>query len=125
MNRKDMYVTTARASVNTERQRRFDRLTVTLDHVTYDADEGSRANLMGLVSATREGVPIPWPISMRCTDNITRPLTLENARQLLALMFLAVQEVYQKSWHLKDEVIPSLGMDDLLAFDASNAQLWK
>jgi hypothetical protein len=110
--------------VNVERQRRLDRLTVTVAGVTYDADPVGKGNLVDLLTAAVNGVPFPWPLDWRCTDNAVRPLDYATAVQLAAAIMVAIQSIYAASWRLKDETVPALSDAELAGFDVTAADLW-
>ncbi len=111
-------------SVNPERTRRLEILTVTVGGVVYDADSVSRNNLQGLLTATAIGVPVPWPITWRCADNVDRQLDISTAAAVAGTMLGAVQALYTASWHLKDTVIPGLNAADLVNFNVAADGNW-
>jgi len=87
--------------------------------MTFDADGESRANLVGLLSAKSNGVPVPFPHPWRDTDNITRSLAQEQLVMLAAAMFAAMSALYNKSWELKDVTIPGLTDAQVGTFDVT------
>ena len=113
-----------RDAVNAERARRKEALTVTVDGWTFDADDESRANIIGILSAISAGVPIPFPQEWRDAGNVTRELTQTQLVTLAAAMMGAVKGLYDASWLLKDVTIPALTDGACATFDVTSDQWW-
>jgi hypothetical protein len=112
------------ASVNAERSRRKEALTVTLGDWTFDADDESRSNIVGILSAVSSGVPVPFPQDWRDSSNVTRSLSQEQLVNLAAMMMGALKGLYDASWTLKDVTIPSLTDEECATFDVTSDQWW-
>lgn len=111
-------------AVNQERDRRLAALVVTVAGVPYDGDPRSRENLVGILSASAAGVPVPWPLPWRCADNLVRPLGQADAVAVSAAIMAAIQTIYAASWHLKDTVIPALDIAGVQACDVTADTWW-
>ena len=114
-----------KAAVNVERERRLDALTVTVAGITYDADPVGKGSLEGVLTASASGVPVPWPLPWRGTDNVVRPLSQTDAVQLAGAMLLVVQSLMAASWLLKDAVIPNLTDEQAAAFNVADDVHWQ
>jgi hypothetical protein len=112
------------AAVNEERERRKQTLLVTVDGMTFDADDESRSNVTGVLSAVSAGVPVPFPVDWRDAANNTQSLTQAQLVTLAATMMAAVTALYDKSWVLKDVAIPALTDAQVGSFDVTNDEHW-
>jgi hypothetical protein len=113
-----------RDAVNAERARRKEALTVTLDGWTFDADDESRSNITGLLSAVSAGVPVPFPQDWRDSSNVTRSLNQGQLVTLAATMMGAITALYTASWTLKDVTIPALTDEQCATFDVTANEHW-
>jgi len=104
------------ALVDAERLRRLNLLTVTVSGVTFEADPSSRINLTTVVAAIADGAAVPDPFPWRDAGNVVRNLTPAQLLELSRVMLLAVRDVFQKSWTLKDDVLAL--MTDAVSFRA-------
>lgn len=111
-------------AVNAERERRLASLVVTVDGIGYDGDPKTRAILGELLTATTNGVPVPWPMPWRCADNVTRTMSLAKAVEVSAAILVAAQAVYAYSWALKDTIIPALTDAEVHALDVAADTYW-
>ena len=112
------------AAVNVEREQRKEDLTVTADGMVFDADEKSRSNIMGVVSAISAGIPITFPIDWRDSANVTQSLTQVQLVTIAAAMMAAVSKLYSKSWTLKDTTIPGLTDSEVGTFNVAADEHW-
>lgn len=112
---------TAKADVNTARDQRLEALTVTLDGLTFDADNDGRTNLNGVLTAISLGIPVGTTILWRDSANVNQALTPTQLVTLGGMMLAAVQQVYEKSWEIKDNLLPTLSTEELLGFNAAMA----
>jgi len=112
-------------AVNKERERRLNTIIVTVDGIPFDGDPISRDNMAGLLTATANGVPVPWSVPWRCADNITRPLSYTTAIQVSAAIIGEIQRIYSACWYIKDEIIPNLTIEQIQEFDVTNNELWE
>lgn len=113
------------AAVNVERERRKQALTVTAGGMTFDADEESRVNVTGILSAVSVGVPVAFPMNWRDSYNDTQSLTQTQLVTLAAAMLAAVDALYAKSWTLKDVTIPGLTDAQVGTFDVTANRHWE
>jgi hypothetical protein len=111
--------------VDLERTRRLNQLTVTTSGVTFEADPSSRINLTTVIAAIAGGAVVPNPFPWRDAGNVVRNLTHVQLLELSRLMLIAVRDVFQKSWTLKDTTLPAI--TDAIAFrafDVTDNSLW-
>jgi len=111
-------------AVNKERARRLNTIIVTVDGIPFDGDPTSRDNMAGLLTATANGVPVPWAVPWRCADNVIRPLSYATAIQVSAAIITEIQRIYSACWYIKDEIIPQLTLEQIQVFDVTNDELW-
>jgi hypothetical protein len=97
-----------RDRVNTVRDTLLANLTVELNGVFYDADADGRANLTGVLLAIASGISVGDSVVWRDSNNVNQELTVDELKMLGGLMVAAVQQVYMKSWYIKDAVLPAL-----------------
>lgn len=110
--------------VNGERDRRFSALTVIYGANSFDADATAISNIMGYLQAAAAGIPISWPIDWRTADNGSVSLSQSDLVTLAALIMQAKKTIYDKSWYLKDTVIPALSVNDVATFNPADPQYW-
>lgn len=113
------------ALVDAERLRRLNILKVTASGVTFEADPSSRINLTTVVAAIAGGATVPNPFPWRDAGNVVRNLTHVQLLELSRLMLIAVRDMFQKSWTLKDTTLPAI--TDAIAFrafDVTDDSLW-
>jgi hypothetical protein len=108
-----------------ERTRRLDLLTVTANSVTFEADPSSRINLTTVVAAIAGGAAVPNPFPWRDAGDVVRNLTHAQLLELSRVMLIAVRDVFQKSWALKDTTLPAItDAVAFRAFDVTDDSLW-
>jgi len=113
------------ALVDAERTRRLDLLTVVANGVTFEADPSSRINLTTVVAAIAGGATVPDPFPWRDADNVVRNLTHVQLLELSRVMLVAVRDVFQESWTLKDTTLPAItDATSFRAFDVTDDSLW-
>lgn len=110
--------------INEERDRRLSTLTVNVNGIEYDADADGRENLNGILTVSAAG-GISWPIQWRGSDNIIRPLDENTAKLIASAIIVKIQEIYTKSWILKDSVLPTFTYTQLLEFNAKSNSNWQ
>ena len=111
--------------VDLERTRRLDLLKVTASGVTFEADPSSRINLTAVIAAIAGGAVVPNPFPWRDAGNVVRNLTHVQLLELSRVMLIAVRDMFQKSWTLKDTTLPAI--TDAIAFrafDVTDDSLW-
>jgi len=112
----------ALARVNAAREQLLESLTVEMGGMVFDADDTGRKNISGVLTALASGISIGDSLLWRDSYNVNRELSLEQLVMLGGLMLLAVQQLFEKSWVIKDEVLGSvtseLSTSELNAFDA-------
>ena len=113
------------ALVDAERLRRLNILKVTASGVTFEADPSSRINLTTVVAAIAGGAVVPNPFPWRDAGNVVRNLTHVQLLELSRLMLIAVRDMFQKSWTLKDTTLPAItDAIEFRAFDVTDDSLW-
>jgi hypothetical protein len=113
------------AEVNKERKNRLESLVVSMNGVEFDGDEESVRNLSSMLTATAVGVPIPWPIDWRCTDNRIHKLSQLEATVLAGTLMQRIQLIYNASWHIKDVLIPEAIRDHTIQnFNVADDTHW-
>jgi len=109
----------AGARVNAVRDTLLESLTVTLDGNPFDADNDGRENLNGVLTAISLGIPVGDLVLWRDSTNVNRSLTHVELVTLGGMMLQAVQQVYGRSWQIKDELLPGYTTAQLQALDES------
>jgi hypothetical protein len=114
--------TALRDRVNTVRETLLANLTVELNGVSYDADADGRANLTGVLLAIASGISVGDSVIWRDSNNVNQELTVDELKMLGGLMVAAVQQVYVKSWYIKDGILPALTtLEQVNAFSLEDA----
>jgi len=108
----------ASTRINEAREQLLESLIVEVDGMSFEADEKGRKNINGVLTALSCGIPIGDTLTWRDASNINRDLTQTQLVMLGGAMLLAVQQLFEKSWQIKDEVLPLLTTSELISFDA-------
>ena len=111
--------------VDAERTRRLGILTVTAGGVLFDADPSSRISLATVIANIAAGAVVPNPFKWRDAANINRNLTPAQLIELSRVMMIAVRDLFDKSWTLKDTTLPAItDAITFRAFDVTDNALW-
>jgi hypothetical protein len=104
--------------VNDTREQLLEALVVEVDGMFFEANETGRKNINGVLTALTCSIPVGETLLWRDASNISRELTQTQLVMLGGAMLLAVQQLFEKSWQIKDEVLPLLTTSELTSFDA-------
>ena len=98
--------------INNLRERRLLR-PVEYNGNSFDTDDRSRSNIMGVALQLQAGVALPGGFTWRSADNIDVPFSSDDVIALGLAIGAAVQAVYAWSWQIKAQ-IASADFDELL-----------